>query len=601
MIEASAAVVSATNTLQVPTAPLYPGIVGFCLWRISLGLISSQRLLFQANAEAQNTLRLLDRVFDDSSDGIIVLSGEGQVVRHSASARAIFGADADGHPALPEPFLARVMDEALRPQAGLRSLDLRLRGEQRTLEYQITNSQVKLPSRTGRSFETGQVITLVVRDVTQLREQERDIAYLSNYDERTGGLRRGAFLAFLGLRLEDPRGAAVFVVSLERMKTINATLGRDIGDALLKAVVERLETSGLQLSAAARLGGTSFAVYAEGEVTSTSVTRMAERILDVLSRRYQLAEADAQIGIRLGYLFVDAGSGIDAATALERAEDALDMAKQQGTPIGRFDHAAWQAQKRAREIERALEPALANDEFQILYQPQHCLNTGRLVGAEALIRWQSPKLGTVYPDEFIGIAEATGFITELGKWTLERAARDTLRLPSDLIVAVNVSGIQIMRDGFATEVETILSRVGLSPGRICLELTETVLFSSTGRIVETMQDLGFLGLTWALDDFGTGFSSMEYLSKMPLDKIKLDKSFTMKLGEDPAARPILHATSELCQSLGVKLLCEGVETAQQLDVLISEGCAEGQGYYFGKPMPLDQLLAIARQKATGVR
>ena len=216
-----------------------------------------------------------------------------------------------------------------------------------------------------------------------------------------------------------------------------------------------------------------------------------------------------------------------------------------------------------------------------------------------MIRWESPTLGQVSPDEFIGIAESTGFIVRLGNWTLEQSARDALTLPPDIVIAVNVSGIQIMRGNLVEDTTRILRKVGLEPSRICLELTETVMLSSSDHIVETMQDLRFLGVTWALDDFGTGFSSMEYLSKMPLEKVKLDKSFTMQLGADPTARPILHSTSELCRGLGVKLLCEGVETSKQLAVLGEEGCEEAQGYFFGKPAPIGDLLAIARKHQKG--
>lgn len=216
-----------------------------------------------------------------------------------------------------------------------------------------------------------------------------------------------------------------------------------------------------------------------------------------------------------------------------------------------------------------------------------------MVGAEALLRWESPTLGPISPDEFIEIAESTGFIVELGNWTLEQAAKDALSLPPELVVAVNASGIQIMRGNLLEDTTRILKDVGLPPNRICLELTETVMLSLSSQIVETMQDLRFLGVTWALDDFGTGFSSMEYLSKMPLDKVKLDKSFTMRLNDDPAARPILHSTSELCRGLGVKMLCEGVETSEQLAVLAEEGCDEAQGYLFSKPVPIDHLVSLA--------
>ena len=594
-VELSALMLFRTTSLQIPSAMLYPALLSFGFWHVAGALRESKSSLLIANTEAQNTLRLLESVFDDSSDGIVILSDMGEVLRFSASARAIFGTDEQGALMLPVQLTRLGFIRTTERETGTRMLEVGSGATRKLLEFRATKSDVAHEHRRGQAPDRVQITTVIVRDVTQLKDQERDIAYLSNYDERTGALRRGTFLSFLALRLEDRRRTAVFALALDRFKTINVTLGRDVGDALLREVVTRLETADQNLSAVARLGGTSFAVYTEDEVSVSEARARAKAILDEVSRPYRLPSADAHIGVRIGYTIVEAQSETSAASALDHAEDALDAAKQFGAPFRQYDRSAWEKQRRAREIERTMEQALANGEFQLLYQPQHRVLDGALVGAEALIRWNSPRLGRIYPDEFIGIAEATGFIVDLGKWTFERAALDTLTLPPNLMVAVNVSGIQIMRSDFARDVDDVLKRTGLDASRICLELTETVLLASTDSIVETMQDLSFTGITWALDDFGTGFSSMEYLSRMPLEKIKLDKSFTMKLGDDPTARPILHSTSELCSGLGVKLLCEGVETKAQLDVLRAEGCAEAQGYYFGKPMPIDRLVPNARR------
>lgn len=593
-IELSALMLFRSSAIQVPSALLYPTLIGFSFWRLAQALDLGRWLIQEADANARNTLSLLERVFDDSSDGIVILGDDGTAIRSSASAKNIFGLNDDGELNIPTRLsnLGKSNQTASTQSSRMQSCvaEFSRHGKIKLLEYQATQSDVSLPARFGKDTTTQKITTLVVRDITKLKEQEQDIAYLSNYDERTGALRRGAFLAFLGLRLEENRSTVVFALTLHRFKTINVTLGRDVGDALLKEVVARLDVSPFQLSAVARLGGTSFAFYAESTVESPEANQMAEAILGDIAQPYRLPQANAHVGVRCGYTVIEDASDLTAETALEQAEEAMCTAKQIDIGIACYDHAAWEKQRRAREIERALEDALANEEFHLLYQPQHRVSDGALVGAEALIRWNSPKLGQVFPDDFIGIAESTGFIVELGKWTLERAAKDALALPDDLMIAVNVSGIQIMRGDFSRDVDAVLRKVGLPANRICLELTETVLLASTATIIETMQDLSFSGFTWALDDFGTGFSSMEYLSKMPLDKIKLDKSFTMKLGDDPTARPILHSTSELCRGLGVSLLCEGVETAEQLRVLAEEGCAEAQGYFFGKPMPADQLL-----------
>jgi diguanylate cyclase (GGDEF)-like protein len=466
----------------------------------------------------------------------------------------------------------------------------------KVLEYRTQLSVVEHPTAPGKAPVRDQIKTIVLRDITRVTEQEKDIAYLSNYDSRTGALRRNAFLTFLGMRLEDNRDTVIFALALDRLKTINVTLGRVVGDAILREVVARLERSPLCLSAPVRLGGTSFAVYTESETDLSLAKHMAEDLLSEIGDVYRLEDANAQIAVRVGYSTINPQDHTTAEDALEQAVEAMDMAKATGLAVARYDRTAWEKQRRYRMIERALETALQNNEFHMLYQPQHRVSDGCMVGAEALVRWESPTLGTVYPDEFIEIAESTGFIVELGNWTLEQSAKDALSLPSDIAIAVNVSGIQIMRGNLVEDTTRILNSVGLPPDRICLELTETVMLSLNSQIIETMQDLRFLGVTWALDDFGTGFSSMEYLSKMPLDKVKLDKSFTMQLNEDPAARPILHSTSELCRGLGVKMLCEGVETSEQLAVLAEEGCEEAQGYLFGKPVPIDRLISLAKKR-----
>ncbi len=580
-------------SVMVPSAMLYPGLFAFVVVTLVRSLRASDWLLLKTSLEARNTLRILERVYDDSMDGVVILDVDGKILRHSASAEQMFDAAEDGTLILPE-RLRRA--ETLPATAPSKTIEISRKSGTAILEYRTRMSTIELPTGVGQQPLQDQIKTLVLRDITQVKEQEKDIAYLSNYDDRTGALRRNAFLVFLGLRLEGGRDAVVFAFTLDRFKTINVTLGRTVGDAILKEVVARLERSSLMLSLPVRLGGTSFAVFTESVADLSLAKQMANELLEDIGDTYRLRDANAQIGLRIGYTTVQDRSRTTAEEALDQAVEAMDMAKARGTSIARFDHSAWEKQKRSREIERAMETALANGEFHMLYQPQHRVSDGELVGAEALIRWTSPTLGEVYPDEFIGIAESTGFIVELGNWTLEQSAKDALTLPSELIIAVNVSGIQIMRGDLVDDTARILKKVGLPPDRICLELTETVMLTSSDQIIETMQDLRFLGVTWALDDFGTGFSSMEYLSKMPLEKVKLDKSFTMKLEDDPTARPILHSTSELCRGLGVKLLCEGVETSQQLAILGEEGCEEAQGYFFGKPASIDCLLAAASNR-----
>ncbi len=596
VIEVAALSLFRTSSVMVPTAILYPAMLGLALWSVVRKLVENTWLLAKTTTQARNTLHLLERIFDDGSDGIVVLGSDGRVIRQSAAALQMLGAGGDGDVILPARLARIALAEhvsALKKQTSGQYIEIVVGGERKTLEYQATRSFIERPGHLSNSSPHERITTLVLRDLTKLREQERDIAYLSSYDERTGALRRNTFLTFLQLRLEGCSNTAVFVLTLDRFKTVNVTLGREVGDAILSELVHRLEGLPLELSAAARLGGTSFAFFAESPTTKKDGERIANAVLEEISGTYRLETANADVTGRIGYACISSESGISAELALEQAEDALDAAKSMNLGIVHYDASAGSKQKRGRTLERAMEAALSNDEFHLLYQPQYRVSDGALVGAEALIRWESPTHGKVSPEEFIGIAESTGFIVELGKWALGRAAFDTQRLPPEVIMAVNVSGTQILRSDLVSDVRAVLADAGLPAQRICLELTESVFLASNNTIIETMLDLSFLGVTWALDDFGTGFSSMAYLSKMPLDKVKLDKSFVMNLGEDPTARPIVHSTAELCRGLGVKLLCEGVETERQLAILAEEDCDEAQGYLFSKPVPINQLLHLA--------
>ncbi|WP_299508573.1 EAL domain-containing protein, partial [uncultured Roseobacter sp.] len=232
---------------------------------------------------------------------------------------------------------------------------------------------------------------------------------------------------------------------------------------------------------------------------------------------------------------------------------------------------------------------------------QHRVDDLKLIGSEALLRWKSDTLGQVYPDEFIEIAESTGFINELGAWVLDKAVRDTMRLPPHMSVAVNVSGVQMTSENIVSDINRLLQETQFCAARLCLELTETVLFDGTGELVEMMRDIQFRGVCWALDDFGTGYSSLGYLSQLPIEKLKVDKSFMLGLGADPAAEPILTAVGDLCRGLGMTLLCEGVETDEHLKFLQTREVAEAQGYLFGKPMPFSDFQAYATDSATSNR
>ncbi len=581
------------GSIIVPTAAFYPGLLAYSGLYFIRRLTLDHWIIRRQRTEVENTTGLLQQVFEDSSDAIVVLEASGATRMCSQSAALLFGLGPDGNIELPEE-LKREARAAMEGKVGrsLRYCYANCAGTQRHLEYTLTPSQAV-------EFEGGQerrmrIVTLSVRDVTTLKEQERRIAYLSSFDELTGAMRRNRFLESVERHMEAAEPFAIFVFNLSRFKTINVVLGREVGDEVLRHVVKRIERADLGVSAIARLGGDTFACHSTHRAHHEHALSLAHELVETVSATYDLREAKAQVGVQIGFAAILPEEALTAAEALSRAEEALDTAHgpKDGNPRP-YDPVLSKRQFRSREIERALGRALDRGEFQMWYQPQHRVSDGQLIGSEALVRWNDAALGRIFPDEFIQIAESTGFILELGRFVLEQSVEDALAMPPDLGIAVNVSGAQLIGGDVLGDVKRVLEEKRFPASRLCLELTESVLLDGSAGLPETMQDIQFLGVGWALDDFGTGYSSMAYLSRLPLEKIKLDKTFMMSLGRDRASGPILSAVSDLCKGLGIKLLCEGVETEEQLDHLSAYGCDEAQGYLFGKPMCLTDFLNYA--------
>ncbi|WP_299970799.1 EAL domain-containing protein [uncultured Roseobacter sp.] len=586
--EAVAFAAFARHAVVIPTAPLYPGLLVFCSWSLLWWLKLNRETIARQRQEVANTSALLKQVFDDSFDAIAILDETGRVQMHSESAARLFSCSAADDLSLPARLRNDALDAMRTGDGGeLRSYEVAKDDAVFHLEYTVTPSKTVTFDRNNE--RTVRIATLSIRDVTTINKQKRDIAYLSSYDTLTGALRRSVFLEFITLRAEAGEPFGIFVFNLSRFKTVNVVLGRDIGDALLQHIVKRVENAQLDISAVARLGGDTFACFTENTAERTDTSDLAHNLSDMVAMPYELENANARVGVRLGYSIIDPSSDFSAAQALSQAEEALDAAKLAGDDAPRaYSPTLSKKQFRSRAIERAMGRALDREEFEVWYQPQHRVEDLELIGSEALLRWDSDTIGQIYPDEFIEIAESTGFINELGAWVLDKAIRDTMTLPSPLGVAVNVSGIQMTADNIVSDISALLQETKFPASRLCLELTETVLFDSTGELVEKMRDIQFRGVCWALDDFGTGYSSLGYISQLPIEKLKVDKSFLLGLQTDPAAEAILTAVSDLCCGLGMTLLCEGVETDQHLRFLKTHRMAEAQGYFFGKPMPFSE-------------
>jgi diguanylate cyclase (GGDEF)-like protein len=382
---------------------------------------------------------------------------------------------------------------------------------------------------------------------------------------------------------------ALFFLDLDNFKTINDSLGHPVGDALLKAVAERLRSCVRDTDTISRQGGDEFLISLPEVVDIDDVAAFAEKLLERISGVFDIDGHELATSVSIGIaLYPDDSEDFD--TLLKKADTALFEAKAAGRNTYRFF--AEQMNIEASEylrIRNGLRRALEKGEFVLHYQPQVDLHNGRVVGAEALIRWRHPDLGMVPPGRFIPVAEDSGLIVPIGEWVLreacwQAAAWQAAGLPR-MTVAVNLSAIQFKRGNVEQSVSRALTESGIDPALIELELTESILIKNADSVLATLRRLKALGVKLSIDDFGTGYSSLSYLKRFNVDKLKIDQSFVRDLATDPEDEAIVRAIIQLAHSLNMGTVAEGVEDVGTLGQLQMYGCDEAQGYHFARPMP----------------
>jgi diguanylate cyclase (GGDEF)-like protein len=394
---------------------------------------------------------------------------------------------------------------------------------------------------------------------------------------------------------------AVFCLDLDHFKEINDSLGHPVGDALLNEVAARLRGCITESDTVARLGGDEFAiVQLRSNCEPTAVAALASQIVEIVAAPYEIEGHHLVIGVSIGIsLAPDDGNNPD--DLLKNADLALYRAKADGRGTYRFFEAGMDARVQARRLlERDLRFALRREEFEVHYQPIRDLATDETVVFEALVRWNHPERGLIVPTHFIPIAEETSLIVQLGDWVLRRACRDAAGWSKAAAVAVNLSPVQFRNPNLAASVKAALTESGLPAYRLELEITESVLLQNSETTLAVLHELRAHGVKISLDDFGTGYSSLSYLRSFPFDKIKIDRSFVSELATRDDSMAIVRAVAGLGRSLGMVTTAEGVENAEQLELLRREGCTQAQGYLFSKPRPaseVERLLAGARVSA----
>jgi diguanylate cyclase (GGDEF)-like protein len=415
----------------------------------------------------------------------------------------------------------------------------------------------------------------------------------ARHDELTGLCHRTLFLdcvrqAIARTRREG-RTVAVLCLDLDRFKEVNDTLGHPIGDLLLKAVAGRLLDNLREVDTAARLGGDEFAIALAGLDEPTGADALARRLLAALAEPYHVDGHEVVVGASIG-IAIWPVDGDDPERLLKCADLALYRAKTDGRGTFHFFEKGMDARLQARRaLEQDLRRALAEGAFEIHYQPFIDLGSEEPTGFEALLRWNHPERGQVSPADFIPLAEETGLIIPLGEWVLRRACAEAATWPAPLKVAVNLSPAQFRHPELIRVILSALQDSGLDPGRLELEITESVLMQDSEATLATLRQLRELGVRISMDDFGTGYSSLSCLPSFPFDKIKIDQSFVRSLERCPDSAAIVRAVIHLGRSLGMATTAEGVETSDQLAYLQREGCQEVQGFYFSPAVPVGDL------------
>ena len=445
-------------------------------------------------------------------------------------------------------------------------------------------------------FDGRPSILASILDVTEQRAAEARVVFMAHHDHLTSLANRVLFRMRLeeGLLESQRRGTrlAVHSIDLDLFKRVNDTLGHSIGDEVLRDVATRLNDAVREGDVVARLGGDEFAVIQFGVDRTEDVSRLAASLIESVSAPYFVAGHRVVLGASIG-ISVAPGDAVDSDSIMKNADVALYRAKADGKGGHRFFESGMDARLQARrKMEFDLRGALEAGQFELHYQPLLSVATETIVGCEALLRWHHPERGLVPPAEFIPIAEEIGLIGMLGDWVLRQACAEAASWPNDITIAVNLSPVQFRGGNLAASIASALAASALAPGRLELEITESVLLFESDANRATLRQVQALGVSISLDDFGTGYSSLSYLRSFPVDKIKIDRSFIRDITENAGCLAIVRAVTSLGSSLGITTLAEGVETRAQFDRLNAEGCSQVQGYLFSAPLPAAQLHAF---------
>ena len=560
----------------------------------------ASRLLTRQNRQLRRSEERFRSLIQNSVDVNMVVRADGTIAYESAAAERVLGVRPDervGQPAFPivhpedRDFGERLLADVVRTPGAQLAGELRVRhadGSWRSIEAVLKNL-LDDPAVGG--------VVINYRDITARKGLEEELRRQAFHDSLTGLANRALFADRLEHALARTRRfgqpIAVLFIDLDDFKTVNDSLGHGAGDRLLIAVAGRLVGAVRTGDTIARMGGDEFAVLIEDPAEAGAPTAVAERLLAALEAPFEHGTKELFVHASVG-VAASTSSGQTADDLLRDADVSMYTAKSNGkNRVEVFVPSMHEAALARLALKGDLERALERNEFALVYQPIMNLETGRIAGVEALLRWHHPRRGTVGPTDFIPVAEETGLIVPLGRWVLEQACQQARAWDGEtskrLTMSVNVSARQIQEPGYVAEVAQVLAATGLAPERLTLELTESVLMQDVEATATTLGSLKALGIRLAIDDFGTGYSSLSYLRRFPIDELKIDRSFVATMNAGPDQSALVRSILKLGETLHLETVAEGIEEADQLAELQTLGAGLGQGYYFAKPLTPDAV------------
>ncbi len=452
----------------------------------------------------------------------------------------------------------------------------------------------------------GDLILRSIRYAIERKQSAEDLAFLARTDPLTKLPNRAYFLEYLNRELSrsqrnDDLLACLFL-DVDRFKQVNDSLGHDIGDKLLIKVAERLKQGVRKSDFVARLGGDEFTIVMTQCDGTQAIKHVVDTIIDLFQSPFDLGCSDAYITTSIGISTCQAGT-LDATTLIKQADIAMYQAKDAGRNTYRFFTEACDQQAKLKIIlQKSLTTALEQEQFRLVYQPQLDINTGKLRGMEALLRWHHPQQGLIYPDYFIGMLEETGLVNAVGEWVLRTACLQQFEwikqglVPKKSWIAVNISVRQLVGNTLCHQVENALLHSGLAAECLDIEITESMLMGDVEHAIEQLQTLHDMGASITIDDFGTGYSSLRYLTKLPLDRLKVDRSFVQDLLVDKKDADVTRSIISLAHTLKLDVIAEGVDNKDKLDYLRQLKCDFYQGYFYSKPLPADEVIGFIASK-----